>query len=76
MPKVDPVAKQLFQWEQKQADGAMAKLQTLLLDAVAPLVHSGVGRKGIPLNTAHGRGREVNAFPAGKSVGTHVERMP
>ena len=38
-PKLDPVAKQLLQREQKAADGAMAKLQTLLLDAVAPLVH-------------------------------------
>ena len=38
-PKLDPVAKQLLQKEQKQADSALAKLQTLVVDAVAPLVH-------------------------------------
>ena len=38
-PKLDPVAKQLFQREQKQADTSLAKLQTIVLDAVAPLVH-------------------------------------
>ena len=38
-PKLDPVAKQLLHKEQKQADASLAKLQTLVLDAVAPLVH-------------------------------------
>ena len=38
-PKMDPVAKQLLQKEQKQADAALAKLQMLVVDAVAPLVH-------------------------------------
>ena len=38
-PKLDSAAKQLLSKEQKQSDGALAKLQTLVLDAVAPLVH-------------------------------------
>ena len=38
-PKLDPVAKQLLQREQKQADASLARLQTLVLDAVAPLTY-------------------------------------
>ena len=38
-PKLDLAAKQLLSKEQKQSDGALAKLHTLVLDAVAPLVH-------------------------------------
>ena len=38
-PKLDPVAKQLLQKEQKQADASLARLQTLVLDAVAPLTY-------------------------------------
>lgn len=38
-PKLDPVAKQLMQRDQKQADASMAKIQTLVLDVVAPLVY-------------------------------------
>lgn len=37
-PKLDPVAKQLLQREQKQADASLAKLRTFILDAVAPIV--------------------------------------
>ena len=37
-PKLDPVAKQLLQIEAKPTDASLAKLQTLVLDAVAPLV--------------------------------------
>ena len=36
-PKLDPVAKQLLLKEQKPADAALARLQTLVVDAVAPL---------------------------------------
>jgi len=38
-PKLDSLAKQLFQREQKQVDASLAKLQTIVLDTVAPLVH-------------------------------------
>ena len=37
--KLDPAAKQLLQRDQKQGDALLEKLQTLVLDAVAPLVH-------------------------------------
>ena len=38
-PKLDLVAKQLMQRDKKQADASMVKIQTLVLDAVAPLVY-------------------------------------
>ena len=38
-PNLDPVAKQLLQKEQKQADVSLARLQTLVLNAVAPLTY-------------------------------------
>ena len=37
-PKLDPVAKQLLQKEQKQADASLARLQTMVLDALASMV--------------------------------------
>ena len=43
-PKLDPVAKQLLQKEQKQADASLARLQTLVLDVVAPLMYIVMGR--------------------------------
>lgn len=38
-PKLNRVDKQLLQKEEKQADASLAKLQTFILDAVAPLVY-------------------------------------
>ena len=50
-PKLDPVAKQLLQKEPKQADASLAKLQALVLDVVAPLVHIMEGSQQGTLNT-------------------------
>jgi hypothetical protein len=38
-PKLDPVAKQLMQKDQKQADALLARLEMLVLNAMALLVH-------------------------------------
>lgn len=39
IPKTGPCCKATFTKEQKQADTSLAKLHTLILDAIAPIVH-------------------------------------
>ena len=71
-PKLDTVVKQNLSKDVKDSDVNVAKLQTLMLDAVAPLVHilEEAQRGTLTLKTATDRGSWNSSRPFGQRIGT------